>query len=59
VVLLSQTLLLAIFIHANVDGFVGWLDSLLKAERAVRQVVLILPAGLPKLEEPLHSIILL
>ena len=50
--------LLAIFIHANFDGFVGWLDSLLKAERAVRQVVLVLSVDLLELDEPLHGILL-
>jgi hypothetical protein len=50
--------LLAIFIHANVDGFIGWFDSLLTAERAVRQVLLLLQGGLLELEEPLHGILL-
>ena len=57
--------LLAIFIRANVDDFAGWVGSLLKAERAVRQVVLVLPVDLLllpvdllELEEPLHSILL-
>jgi hypothetical protein len=51
--------LLAIFIHANVDGFIGWLDSLLIAERAVRQVyMVVLQGGLLVLEEPLYKILL-
>jgi hypothetical protein len=50
--------LLAIFIHANVDGFIGWFDSLLTAERAVRKVLLLLQGGLLELEEPLHGILL-
>jgi hypothetical protein len=50
--------LLAIFIHANVDGFIGWFYSLLTAEHAVRQVVRILQGGLLELEEPLHGILL-
>ena len=48
--------LLAIFFHAYVDGFVGRLESLLKAERAVRQVYLLLQVGLLELEEPCRSI---
>jgi hypothetical protein len=51
--------LLANFIHANVDGFVRWLDSMLKAERAVRQVFPLLPGGLLELDKLLLGILLI
>lgn len=51
--------LLAIFLHAYVDSLIGRLDALLQAERAVRQVELVLQGGLLELEEPLHGILLL
>ena len=51
--------LLAIFVHAYVDGFVGWLYALLDAERAIRQVFMVLQVGLLELEEPFHGILLL
>ena len=51
--------LLAIFFHAYVDSFVRRFDALLDAERAIRQVSLVLQVGLLELEEPLHGIILL
>ena len=51
--------LLALFIHAYVDGLIGRFDALLYAESAVRQVELVLQGGLLELEEPLHGIFLL
>ena len=51
--------LLATFLHAYVYGFVGRIDALLLAERAIRQVDLVPQAGLLGLEEVDHSIILL
>ena len=51
--------LLAILVHAYVDGFVGRLDVLLYAECAIRQVYLVLQVGLLELEEPVHGILLL
>ena len=50
--------LLALFIHAYVNGYIGRLDSLLNAERAVRQVQLLSQGGLLELKEPLHGILL-
>jgi hypothetical protein len=51
--------LLATFLHAYVDGFVGRFDVLLLAECAIRQVYLVLQVCFLELEEPVHGFLLL